>query len=175
MIFVTVGSQMPFDRLVQAVDRWAGETNRSDVLAQIGKSAVRPRHIRWVSDLAPNEYRRQIGEAELVVAHAGMGTVMSVMEAACPALLLPRRASLHETRNDHQVAAIPWLRSHPGIMVAETDEELTGILRSGGWQSMMNCPPASIRTQPLESLIQRLHQFIVGEQGSGGSFLRRAE
>jgi UDP-N-acetylglucosamine transferase subunit ALG13 len=42
MIFVTVGSQMPFDRLVEAVDGWVGQTTR-EVLAQIGDSQLKPK------------------------------------------------------------------------------------------------------------------------------------
>ena len=36
MIFVTVGAQMPFDRLTSSVDRWAASHPTSDVVAQIG-------------------------------------------------------------------------------------------------------------------------------------------
>ena len=42
MIFVTVGHQMPFDRLIAAVDAWAGARGRSDVFAQIGTTSLRP-------------------------------------------------------------------------------------------------------------------------------------
>lgn len=36
MIFVTVGHQTPFDRLIRLVDRWAEENMRHDLFAQIG-------------------------------------------------------------------------------------------------------------------------------------------
>ena len=35
MIFVTVGAQLPFDRLVDTVDAWAGRKGDTEVLAQI--------------------------------------------------------------------------------------------------------------------------------------------
>jgi len=38
VIFVTVGAQMPFDRLVGAVDTWAGTNNRRDIFAQTGET-----------------------------------------------------------------------------------------------------------------------------------------
>ncbi len=37
MIFVTVGEQLPFDRLVRAVDEWAAASGK-EVFAQIGNS-----------------------------------------------------------------------------------------------------------------------------------------
>lgn len=167
MIFVTVGSQMPFDRLVRAVDSWAGETQRRDILAQVGPSAAKPRHLAWVIDLAPDDYRRHVAEAELVISHAGMGTIISVMEAGCPALLFPRRAALRETRNDHQVAAVRWLRGRPGFLVAETDEELAAMLRAGAWRSHRSTPTS---TQASESLIQHVRQFILDGEASVKSF-----
>ena len=50
MIFVTVGAQLPFDRLVSVVDEWAGSTGRSDVFGQIARGK-RPRHFESVDFL----------------------------------------------------------------------------------------------------------------------------
>ena len=50
MILVTVGMQLGFDRLVQAMDKLTPALSEP-VVAQIGKSTFRPQHMR--SDL-PN-------------------------------------------------------------------------------------------------------------------------
>ena len=42
MILVTVGTDLPFDRMVRVVDDWAGETGRRDVFAQIGEGGWEP-------------------------------------------------------------------------------------------------------------------------------------
>ena len=39
MIFVTVGTQLAFDRMIKAVDEWAGARGRTDVFAQVGPAA----------------------------------------------------------------------------------------------------------------------------------------
>ncbi len=57
MIFVTVGAQMPFDRLVRSVDRWAAAEQRSNVFAQISTGSWIPQHIQWTEFLTPAEYR----------------------------------------------------------------------------------------------------------------------
>ena len=95
---------MAFDRLVEAVDRWAAERGRTDIFAQIGPSEMRPEHLEWTRFLEPAEYRSRIEEATAVVAHAGVGTILIALELGRPLLVLPRRASLGETRSDHQVA-----------------------------------------------------------------------
>src|SRR3954470_10768842 len=42
VIFATVGTQLPFDRLVGAVDRWAATRGDRDVFAQVGARTLRP-------------------------------------------------------------------------------------------------------------------------------------
>ena len=41
MILVTVGSQLPFDRLVRAVETWARAAGRTDVVFQVGDGGHR--------------------------------------------------------------------------------------------------------------------------------------
>ena len=62
MIFVTVGSQVPFDRLVQCVDEWAGQQAlpRNALLAQIGASESLPKHIEWTRRLSSTEYLERV-------------------------------------------------------------------------------------------------------------------
>ena len=104
MIFVTVGAQMAFDRLVRTVDEWAATRGRKDVFAQIGPTEWRPRHIEWVAFLPPEDFRKRVADATMVVAHAGMGSIITALELGKPILVMPRRGHLQETRNDHQVA-----------------------------------------------------------------------
>ncbi len=104
MIFVTVGAQMPFERLIRAIDTWVKTKNNIEIFAQIGNSSYKPENIEWVNHLEPNEYREYIKKSELVVAHAGMGTILSVLELGKPLMIMPRRGNLSETRNDHQLA-----------------------------------------------------------------------
>ncbi len=56
MIFLTVGTQLPFDRLVAAVDAWAARQPGQEVFGQIsdpGPAGYRPKHFAWVADLDP--------------------------------------------------------------------------------------------------------------------------
>lgn len=128
MIFVTVGTQLPFDRLIAAVDAWAGRIGRRDVLAQIGPSEFRPRHIESRSFLSPTEFSQCFAEAELVVAHAGMGTIISAMSQGKPILVMPRQATLHEQRNDHQLATARRMKEAGRILVAMNTQELDAEL-----------------------------------------------
>lgn len=128
MIFLTVGSQMPFDRLVEAMDRWAIRHPDVPVFAQIGDSAYRPAGMRWKELISPDEYSDAMLQSELIVAHAGMGTVISAATYRKPLIVMPRRGDLRETRNDHQVSTCRWLKLRPGIRVAMDEAELEAVL-----------------------------------------------
>jgi UDP-N-acetylglucosamine transferase subunit ALG13 len=103
VIFLTVGTQLPFDRLVEAVDEWAA-TAGEDVFAQIGPTALRPRHIEYVQFVSAAECANRMQAASYIVAHAGMGTILMALQLGKPLLVMPRRADLGEHRNDHQRA-----------------------------------------------------------------------
>ena len=119
MIFATVGSQMPFDRLISALDNWAATRRPAvNILAQIGQSDIKPGHMQTVFALSPSEFRVAVSKATVIVAHAGMGSVLTAMEFGKPLVVMPRQGKLRETRNDHQVATAKWLSSKPGVYVA---------------------------------------------------------
>jgi UDP-N-acetylglucosamine transferase subunit ALG13 len=124
MIFVTVGGHMPFDRMVTVVDEWAGARRRTDVFAQIGPTEQHPRNIEWAHFLQPRDFRKKIETARIVVAHAGMGTIITALEFGKPVLVMPRRADLHEHRSQHQFSTAKSLQEQGKIAVAFDEAEL---------------------------------------------------
>ena len=156
MIFVTVGTDGPFDRLVDAVDRWASHTGCADVFAQIGRSSMRPRFIRFTDFLEPPEFNRQFCSASLVVSHAGMGTILTALCHQKPLLVMPRRASLGEQRNEHQLATARRLRELGRINVAFDEAEL--VARLGNGTELVSGEPLGPFAQP--ELIAAVRSFI---------------
>lgn len=128
MIFVTVGSQMPFDRLILAVDAWAAERNRTDVVAQIGDTDLVPTAIEFHTRLPPAEFERYVADADVVVAHAGMGSILTALRVGTPILVMPRHGALRETRNDHQIATAERLLAQGKVAVAVDEHDLADRL-----------------------------------------------
>jgi UDP-N-acetylglucosamine transferase subunit ALG13 len=155
-IFVTVGAQMSFDRLVGAVDAWAGERPGADVFAQIGPDGAEPRHVRWVRFLGPEDFRRCVAEAGAVVSHAGMGTILTALEYRKPIVVMPRRGDLRETRNDHQVATAERFHALGRVRVARDEREL------GTWLDRVHALQGGEAVPPRASaaLIGSLRSFV---------------
>lgn len=164
MIFVTVGTELAFDRLVQTVDEWAYRHGRKDVFAQIGPSIWRPRHIEWAHFIDASECRRRIAAAKVVVAHAGMGTILTAREFGKSILVMPRRASLNEHRSNHQVDTTKELAAQGSIIAAMDENELLEKLGN-----LDNLPAADrISGYAPKHLLDRISNFIeLGVLGGG--------
>jgi UDP-N-acetylglucosamine transferase subunit ALG13 len=128
MILVTVGTDLPFDRMVRVVDGWAGETGRRDVFAQIGEGGWEPRHMRFAHFLPPQEFAEYFTSASVIVSHAGMGTILTALYQGKPILVMPKKASLGEHRNEHQTATARRMMEVGGVNVAFDEQELRAKL-----------------------------------------------
>jgi len=131
LIFVTVGSQLPFDRLVAAVNTWAREAGcQTDVFAQTGETTAPPDSIPWTAELSPEAFKQKVDEADVVVGHAGTGTIMASLCAGKPVVVLARRVGLGETRNDHQVATVDRFRELSGFFGTTEAEEIGPLIEA---------------------------------------------
>lgn len=169
MIFVTVGAQMPFDRLIGAVDAWAKARGRGDVFAQIGTTELHPAHIAWTNHLDPGEFKARVEAARVVVAHAGMGSIITSLQAGRPIIVMPRRGALRETRNDHQVSTANYWREHGCVTAADDEVQLVRCL--DGLDSLGEAP--KISPEASGEMIDALRRFIGQPAVLGGGRQRR--
>jgi beta-1,4-N-acetylglucosaminyltransferase len=125
MIFLTVGTQFPFDRLVQTVDLLFDEGIINDeVFAQIGDSSYQPRHFEVVASLEKKDFDARFQQAAAVISHAGMGTITMALDHGKPLLAMPRRKRYGEVVNDHQEALALKFEALGHILVAREEKDL---------------------------------------------------
>ncbi|MEE4298331.1 MAG: glycosyltransferase [Pseudomonadales bacterium] len=160
-IFVTVGTQLPFDRLVGAVDAWAATRPHADVFAQIG-SGTPPCRIASAATVDPVRFADCMRRADVVVAHAGMGTILTALDLGKPVVVMPRRAALGEHRNEHQRATVERLAHLDALHVAEDEhtlaQRLDALLAVDAGQSAALAPsPARLE------LVRSVSAFVLGE------------
>jgi UDP-N-acetylglucosamine transferase subunit ALG13 len=156
MIFVTVGTQGHFDRLTRTVDEWAGLRGRADIFAQTGRSEYRPSHIRTAPFIDHDEFRKYVESADLVIAHAGMGSIITALELGKRIIVMPRRAELGEHRNNHQVASAKRFAEQGRIVVAANEQKLFEALDQLGSLT----PAERLCAQASSHLIAAIRTFI---------------
>lgn len=119
MIFASVGSMLPFDRFVKAVDDWAAANPAQEVYVQIGEGEYEPRHTPWTRIMPHDEYRARLRDCDLFVAHVGMGSILQALEERKQLLMLPRHQSLGEHTTDHQLHTAARFRDTPGLRIVD--------------------------------------------------------
>jgi UDP-N-acetylglucosamine transferase subunit ALG13 len=129
VIFVTVGTQLPFERLVAAVDAWSSQrVPRFDVLAQVGSGSTAYRNIRCVRSLDSQQYAGAIAAAELIVAHAGTGSILTALGRGVPTIVMPRDNLRGEHRDDHQMQTARQLAKMGLVSVAWSEIDLPDLI-----------------------------------------------
>lgn len=160
MIFVTVGTQLAFDRMVNAVDTWASSSG-NDVFAQVGPTDTKFNHIQQSEFLEPEDFDHYFNSANIVIAHAGMGSILTAMSYGKRIIIMPRKADLGEHRNDHQLATARSFVGHAGVSVAWDEDELIALLHQIDSETTEQDFVKISNTAP-EPFIQKLRELING-------------
>lgn len=101
-----------------------------EIYAQVGKSSIVPNNMEVTTTLEPSQFDGLLDRCRVVVAHAGIGTIISAQKRQKPLIIFPREKAFGEHRNDHQVATCAQFGSRAGIYVARNREGLATLLRA---------------------------------------------
>ncbi len=162
MIFVTVGHELGFDRLIKAVDEYAKNNPDISFFAQVGtlnEESYSPANIEFSEFVSPAEFEEYFVKADLIVAHAGMGSIITALTQQKPLLIMPRRGHLKETRNDHQVATAAQFVKREGVFVAD-DETVFDEALDSALKALANSEPKKASPFADPSLISAISDFI---------------
>lgn len=122
-VVVTVGThRYGFRRMVRAaLDALPAG---AEVLWQTGHTDVRDLALEARPLVPPLELAEALRRADVVVAHAGVGSALEALGAGCLPLLVPRRADHDEHVDDHQVELARQLAAR-GLAIAVEPEQIT--------------------------------------------------
>ena len=156
MIFLTVGTQLPFDRFVKVVDLWAANNPDVEIFAQIGEGDYQPKHMKYCAFLDEQSYKREFDKASIVLAHAAMGSIITSLIESKPVIVYPRKASLGEHRNEHQLATCKNLSELDGCYVTYDDQALIERL-----DDLKSLEAGSLGLYANDDLLQSIENFIL--------------
>jgi UDP-N-acetylglucosamine--N-acetylmuramyl-(pentapeptide) pyrophosphoryl-undecaprenol N-acetylglucosamine transferase len=126
-VFVTVGTyEYPFQRLFRRVEQivpadWT-------IVWQLGHAAGYVPARGEIHAFLP--YEQMIDEmrgADIVITHAGIGSVLSAVQAGRLPTVVPRRVAHGEIADDHQLEVLDYLRSY-GIAALDDVDDLDAAL-----------------------------------------------
>lgn len=158
---VTVGTVLPFDRLVNAVaslDPKDGCPSR--IVAQVGTGGERPVGMDTRENIDFAEMTALLERAKVVFCHAGNGSLMSALQAGCRIVAMPRRADLGEHWDDHQREILQAFAARGVIEVAEDADDLQPALERA------LAKPAARARNDHSALIARLRTIMQGWFGA---------
>lgn len=120
-VVVTVGgnAHYGFERLVRSLHgvippSWS-------VLWQVGPSDVSDLGISTVTSLPNAQLRAEIAAADLVVSHAGTGSILTALQLGKRPIVVPRRAAHGEHVDGHQDDLAAYVASEGLALVREAD------------------------------------------------------
>lgn len=148
MIFVTLGTQdYPFDRLLRALDEIEEE-----LVVQGGASTHRPDGAEWLGFVPAPQIVENVRRARVVISHAGVGSVLTVVGEGKRPVVVPRLQRFGEVVDDHQ---LPFARraAEAGLVTLVED-----VSRLPGVVATTPPPPEILRAQ--ETLVDDLGSYL---------------
>lgn len=160
MIFATIGTTEPFDRLLRALDAVRDE----ELVVQCGDSVARPAHATCVDYVTFDELSAYMRTARVVISHAGVGTIMAALAAGKRPIVVPRLAGFDEAVDDHQVELARRLDSRQLVTIVEDPSTLAEAVRTASPTNALD------HSKPSE-LVGELRAFVEAHvtRGSGAS------
>ncbi|HCO96274.1 MAG TPA: glycosyl transferase family 28 [Phycisphaerales bacterium] len=161
MIFLIVGTQFPFDRLVKAVDEVAGKNGFDErIVAQIGDSSYRPENFDAVPSVEKALFDRYFAEADSIISHAGMGTITMALDHRKPLLVMPRLKKYGEVVNDHQLALAGKFEQLGYLLVACQAEDVPGKMEQlKSFVPQKRQPSAEVVAARISTFLNELAQL----------------
>lgn len=111
-IFVTLGTIKPyrFDRLVDSVlEATASMNPRPELMWQVGATSRDDLPGRVYEHVSAEEFDSLVVGTDLTITHAGVGSLLRLVELGASTLVLPRKAELKEHVDDHQAQVANYL------------------------------------------------------------------
>jgi len=164
MIFVTVGNHFQgFERLLKKVDEIAPRIPH-EMLIQKGYSKYVPHHTKYFDFVPLKMAVEYIRKSDLVISHAGMGTIILCKGYGTPIIIFPRREKYKEHVNDHQMEIAQVLEERGDVNIHVAYEE--GQLE----KKMIELLENKVKFSPQENvgranLIKTIRTFIQENEG----------
>lgn len=129
MILLSLGThQQPFPRAIDLIEPLARQGMAFTI--QHGSTGPRPEipNTKWIEIMAFEELSNVMANAESVVCHGGVGTVMTALQKGHTPVVIPRQASHGEHVDDHQMDIARHFAQRGLVRCVTTETNLAPLL-----------------------------------------------
>jgi len=128
LIFVVTGTQAPFDRLLNIINQFAEGKQDLKIIAQTALSDSDFNNMECYDYIEPYVFDDIFNKADIIIGHAGMGTIIKALVNEKRLLVFPRIVEFKEHRNEHQLNTAVSFKKLNMINVAFSENELKEYL-----------------------------------------------
>lgn len=154
-IFVTIGTMrdLSFPRIFKAIDELCDEgfLDGTNISAQMGTEPYQPRHFKGFGMLEEDAFKQLIIESDVIISHAGTGTVTTCLKLGKKVIVFPRMAKYKEHYDDHQIELSDVFTQKGYVLSAHNKDQLKTCLQELD----------SFNPQPFISNNQLMNQIIM--------------
>ncbi len=131
MIFVVLGTQkFQLNRLLKKLDELIEQGQIEDeIIAQIGHSTYKPKHFQSFEFMNKDTFDQTIQKADIIIAHSGVGTIMTAINAQKPVIVFPRLAKYKEHVDDHQLDIAKAFESKSYVLCCYENDDLLSLIQ----------------------------------------------
>ncbi|CQR46193.1 UDP-N-acetylglucosamine--N-acetylmuramyl-(pentapeptide) pyrophosphoryl-undecaprenol N-acetylglucosamine transferase [Paraliobacillus sp. PM-2] len=162
MIFVVLGThELPFTRLLQAIDQLIAKGIITEqVIAQIGHTHFNSNQMQLHTFLTYEQMDHLYEQADLIVTHAGTGSVISGLKKGKVVIAVPRLMQFGEHNDDHQLQLIDAFERQGHILACRDTNQLEQVFEQ--CKQFNPKPFQSGRTRLFSILNQFIQQEMTG-------------
>lgn len=126
---LTVGTVMPFNRLVDGVARLQRDGQLPERLfAQVGEGGRIPDGVEGGAFVPSDALQARLMAADLLFTHGGVGCILDGLRAGCRVVAMPRDPARGEHYDNHQADIVSALEARGLIAVAREADDLPRAL-----------------------------------------------
>ena len=125
MILVMLGTQNnSFHRLLEEIDRLIEKkVIDEEVIVQAGYTKYQSENMQIIDFMSKQELQRLQQEADLIITHGGVGSIITSLEKGKKVIAVPRLHKYGEHVNDHQIEIVDKFNKNGNIIgINEVDE-----------------------------------------------------
>lgn len=154
-IFVTIGTMrdLSFSRIFKVIDELCEEgiLDGTTISAQMGAESYQPNHFKGFEMLEDDAFRQLIRESDVIISHAGTGTVTTCLKLGKKVIVFPRMAKYKEHYDNHQIELSDVFTQKGYVLSAHNKDQLKICLQELD----------SFKPQPFISNNQLMNQIVM--------------